>query len=157
MLNLLLITLFLSIPSIINAAHMDAFIWDEGRLISSKGKDMYNMIRGNTIYYYYKSGLKEPSCGITIQSEKPDENSKSRIFEKNVATLSGDDFDDKTCIKPYADLWYFKAPECQWVSYKSPPNVKIINTTASCNKYGCLTRYGWVYLQDTCYYKKNNK
>jgi len=51
-----------------------------------------------------------------------------------------------TCIKPNADLSYFKSLECEWLRYKSPSNVRIINTTASCHKYECLTWYGWIYL-----------
>jgi len=145
MLRLLFVVLLLIIPYIINAAHLDANIWNVGRLKTTIGKDMYNMKKGNIIYYYYKSGLKEPSCNINIAN--------SKIDTKNVATLSGDNFDSKICIKPSSFFWYFKiseTPDCNWTYYESPPNTNIVDTTASCNSYGYLTRFGWVFNEDMC-------
>jgi len=34
--------------------------------------------------------------------------------------------------------------------YESPPNTNIVDTTASCNSYRCLTRFGWIYSEDMC-------
>ncbi|KAL6632752.1 hypothetical protein U3516DRAFT_531565 [Neocallimastix sp. 'constans'] len=109
---------------------------------------MCNMRKDNTIYYYYTSGLKQLACGINISNNKKE--------NKNVSTTKGDKFDQETCISSNSRLWYFSSTEpCEWTYYLSPSNKNIIDISASCNDYGCLTRYGWVYMEDTCYYNKD--
>ncbi|ORX38093.1 hypothetical protein BCR36DRAFT_375672 [Piromyces finnis] len=140
MLRLLYITLFIIIASNVNAEHLDAFLykdnWRDHRLKTDNNKDMYNMKKGDTIYYYYKSGLREPSCSINI--------SNNEIDNPGVGNYKGDEYNDKICIESYSTLFYFKihdnksnaSEKCEWTSYEVP-NERIIDTTASCNNYGC--------------------
>ena len=66
----------------------------------------------------------------------------------------GDNYENEICIESYSKLYYFKihdkeskvTKKCEWTSYTSPSG-RIINTTASCNNNGCLTRFGWVYIR----------
>ena len=154
MLRLLVIIIFLITASSINVEHLDAFLWIDNwrdhRLKTDKNKDIYNMKQGDTIYYYYKAFLREPLCSINIQNNK--------IDDPGVGNKKGDDYNDKICIESYSTLYYFKFHDkkCEWTSYETS-SAKKIDTTASCNNYGCLTRFGWVYKEYLCDNSKTPK
>ena len=164
----LVITLF----NVINAEHLDAYFWKDDGTNNERMKTtglasykMSNFRKGNYIYWYWGSEY-QPACRYGY----------GKVDKRSVQFLKGDSFNKKICIKPNATFYYLqmdfssnklggwnpiginferKAAEallydCYWRSYKSPSNRRIVNTTASCNSYGCLTRFGWIENKDIC-------
>jgi len=163
--SVLLFTLLLFI-TLINADHMDAY-WLGGDSMQTTGAvhyDMYNMKKGDTIYWYWGS-TTQPACSF----------GNGRVGKTQVGPLRGDNFNKKICIKPRSTIRYLElnipnnelggvnlgpvdlervlgqriSYNCYWKSYTSP-NRKYIDVRASCNKAGCLTRYGWVENRYMC-------
>ncbi|ORY36566.1 PLC-like phosphodiesterase [Neocallimastix californiae] len=70
--------------------------------------------------------------------------------------MKGDAFNQKTCISANSRLWYFSSTDpCEWTYYLSPSNRNEVDNSASCNEYGCLTKFGWIHKEYTCYYNKD--
>ncbi|ORX56639.1 hypothetical protein BCR36DRAFT_164976 [Piromyces finnis] len=98
------------------------------------------------------------------------------ITKSSVQFIHGDSFNKKICIKPNSVIQYaqldipnnkycfinLEVVDCERILAKADrfydcylrtyrtPNYKIVNTCASCNKYGYLTRYGWVESKNLC-------
>jgi len=147
MTRLLFVVLLLIIAFTINADHMDAYKYDgkNNQLKTISGYYMFNMRKGNNIMWYYNSNDREPECKFNTLN--------LNIDYLDVMKISGDEFDSKICIKAYSTLWYFdmidthasgEESRCQWTNYVINSNNNILNVNASCNRQGCLTKYGWV-------------
>jgi len=156
MLRLLFITLFLIIPFIINAEHAEAFIYKNiyknTPLITGNGKSMFNMRKDDSIMWYYNfNNTRVPACKFNTLN--------SNIDYLDVKTWTGDSYNKRICIKANSILWYFdminnnESEEelfCHWKDYKLNSNDNISNINASCNRQGCLTKFGWVKNQYIC-------
>jgi len=132
--------------------------WKGDRLVTTGVVEylLYTIKVGNKIYHYF-GNVYQPACSYDLKS-------KTLNHKLSVASIKGDKFNKKICIRPNSKLMYISidmpknvydkfnfdsfdyekifvvldnAYKCN-VEYYTTPNYKISNAIASSNNEGCL-------------------